>query len=199
MGIAGHRKLPINAVDAASAAKWLLSVAIPAAERPPATILGGGNDRHVSVLHSLALALTRKAARKRASVAFSALISIEQAAAFNSAVEAAHWHAGRRSFLAIPMRYREAVEALSAAMVDGGKPKRRGRRWLSAPDLAAIVNGDVQREARHKMRLAARQKKDTAWEAAEETWFSEVKAKGETVLTTSVPRHTVTHPQTKKI
>lgn len=179
MGKRGCRPVLVRAGDAAVAARWLRATAIPAMRKMPETILGGGYGKTIERMERLAAALTRKADRKRAASEFSALIEIEDAAAFALVV----------SFCrpAWPLRYDPAIMRLAAAMEDGGQCKRRGRGCLAQDDVHARVACKVTVEERHRMRLAARDRRNVAFSDAWDHWSAELRARGETILTSTVP------------
>lgn len=165
----------IKAADAAIAARWLRGTGIPAMRRMPGTVLGGGYSEDVSRLERLAGTLSRKADRKRQVPEFSALVGVDDAAAFVRAVD--------RCCPLWPLRHNLAIIRLAAAMTDGGQIKQRGRKRLGKDQIVRRISGVMAIDERHRLRLAARAKKD----AVHQAWWAEVRARGETILTTDLP------------
>lgn len=180
MGKQGCREIVIQADDAAAAARWLATVAIPSLRNSQGTILGGDIvSVDLVALGRLTAELTRKAMRKRSKADFSASINVADAAAFARAVD--------RFRPCWPMAYDPAVMRLAEAMRDGGQAKRRGRKWLSDGEVAARVSGKLGLDERHRLRLAARSRKAEGLSVAWEAWFAEVKRRGKTILTADLP------------
>ncbi|UJW75942.1 hypothetical protein [Rhizobium sp. SL42] len=176
MGMRGCRPVLIEAADAVIATRWLRGTAIPAMRNISGTILGGDQIADdARRLEVLADNLMRKAQRKRSSHDFSALIDVDDAAAFTRAFELCR--------PAWPLRYQQAIARLSSAMQDGGQSKRRGRKTLGGSEVTARVSGSVILEERHRKRLAARLRNSAAWDR----WLTEAQASGHTILTTDLP------------
>ena len=180
MGKQGCRDVVMQAEDAAIAARWLRTIAIPSLENSRGTILGG--DLIAADLVALARLtdeLTQKAMRKRSKADFSASINVADAAAFARAVD--------RCRPCWPMSCDPAVIRLAEAMRDAAQVKRRGRKWLSDDALNARVTGKLGLDERHRLRLAARSRKSAAWSEAWDRWYAEVRRLGQTILATDLP------------
>ncbi|MFB9222750.1 hypothetical protein [Paracoccus cavernae] len=165
----------MRATDAAVAARWLRDAAIPALRAMPGTILGGGYGETIVRLEQLAGSLADTSGRKRGSPEFSTLIEVADAAAFVRAVSACR--------PAWPLRHSPAIVRLAVAMQNGGKAKRRGRHSLTKDEVALRVAGGIALDDRHRKRLVARRRRD----AAGRIWVTESLARGETILTSTVP------------
>lgn len=180
MGKQGCREVVIQADDAAVAARWLRTVAIPSLGNSRGTILGSDLiAADLVALTRMTDELARKATRKRSKADFSASINVADAAAFARAVD--------RCRPCWPMFYDPAVIRLAEAMRDGGQAKRRGRKRLSDREVDARVSGKLGLDERHRMRLAARSRKSAAWSEAWDHWYAELRRLGQTILTADLP------------
>lgn len=175
MGKCGCRPVIMQAADAEVAARWLQMTAIPALRRRPGTILGGDYTETIARLDRLAVTLRAAAKRRRTVKEFSAQIEVEDAAAFTQAVVLCS--------PAWPLQYHPAINRLAVAMKNGGQRKPRGRKRLGKDQIVQRVSGAMAIDERHRLRLAARAKKD----AVHQAWWAEVQARGETILTATVP------------
>lgn len=176
MGKRDCRSVQIEAADTVIAARWLRSTAIPAMLNMRGTILGGDLIEEDALrLERMADKLMRQAVRKRPASGFSALIEVDDAAAFARTVD--------RCRPAWPLRHHPAIIQLADAMRDGGQSKRRGRKSLSKGEVIARVSGGLVREERHTKRMAARLRRSAAWDG----WFADVHARAQTILTTDLP------------
>ncbi|MDF3607915.1 hypothetical protein PE067_18285 [Paracoccus sp. DMF-8] len=175
MGKRGNRPVVMRAADAVVAARWLRGTAIPALRDMPGTILGGDYSETVERLDRLARVLSNAGKRKRAANEFSALIEIEDAAAFARAISVCR--------PAWPLRHSPAIMRLADAMRDGGARKRRGRKSLTAVQIGARVSGRLAVDERHRKRLAAQARHS----AALDHWYAELRAHGRTILTADLP------------
>lgn len=176
MGKRDCRPVPMDAADAVIAARWLLGTALPALRDMPGTILSGWQiAEDARRLEGMADQLMRKAERKRPASGFSAQIEVDDAAAFARTVGLCR--------PAWPLRHHPALVRLADAMRDGGQNKKRGRKALGDDEMNARVLGALIREERHTKRLAARLRQSAAWDR----WADEVKARGQTLLTTDLP------------
>lgn len=176
MGKRDCRPVQIVAADAVIAARWLRSVAIKTAYNAPSTILAGNLIcEDVARLERLAGELNRKALRRRSGAGFSALIDVGHAAAFARAVG--------RCRPAWPLNHHPAILRLADAMRNAGRRKRRGRISLDDREMQARVSGAFSCEERHAKRLAARLRRSATWDR----WLGEVRARGQTILTTDLP------------
>lgn len=163
-------RVRVTAYDAGACARWLRDVYLPArASRPDAVLTPGFNVETCWLLDQLAVILSRSAARKRVGGGpFTINVRRQMVERFAVAVYDP----------ALPIFADRIAAAMKAAALG-----RRGRPRLSSVERALRVDRRCAVEERHRKRLAQQGRID----AARSAWVDEVRARGETVLTTSLP------------
>jgi len=166
-------RVRVTAYDAGACARWLRDVYLPArAGRPDTALTPGFNVETYGLLDQLAVILSRSAVRKRSGTGpFTINIRRQTVERFAVAVYDS----------ALPNFADRIVAAMKAAALG-----RRGRPSLSSAMRAvriATTSRLGEHAERHRKRLVRQQRID----AARSAWADEVRARGETVLTTSLP------------
>jgi hypothetical protein len=175
MGARGHVHVRMSAADAAATARWLRAVAVPkVAARADTVLTPGYNAELAKRLAELAALLDKKARRKRQGAEFAPLVPVELVAVMGTAV----------ALNAQPAMVRRVQSAMHDAVAGPG----RGRPRLSDADVAAHFAGKRKHpRASNPQRWPARLKRRERIAAKYAAWSDAVRARGETVLTTTVP------------
>jgi hypothetical protein len=168
----GEVRVCVTASDAGQAARWLRRVYLPALASMGDTVLTTGhNDDTICLLGDLAAILLRASVRKRSGGASFKINLHRQMVKRFAAV--GDWPEPPTI---------AAVDRLLHAMKEAAS-SRRGRPALSPALRAARTGKCVTIDERFRKRLARRERADAAWSA----WFSEVRTRGETILTSALP------------
>lgn len=175
MGARDHVHVRMSATDAAAAARWLVAVAVPKIAARADTILTPGYNADLARrLTEMAALLDKAARRKRRGAEFAPLVPQELAAAIGTAT----------ALNAPPATVRRVQSAMHAAVAGPG----RGRPRLLDADIAAHIAGKRKHpRASNPERWPARLKRRERIASKYAAWSDEVHARGETVLTATVP------------
>lgn len=167
----GEIHVRVSADTAGAAARWLRSALLPHVRRRGDTVLTLGHSAEIARdLERLAAILAKSAARKRRAGTFSINVPRPLVERFAGVAGCWRWP--------LPL----AIADMLAAMIEAVR-SRRGRPSLTGrqrSDRIAIAHAVSER---HRKRLASRARLDQAWS----DWSAEVRRRGETVLTTTVP------------
>lgn len=181
MGIRGCVPVKIKQHDAVIVARWLRLTEIPYTVRRPETVLGQGCRAKTELaLTQLASILEEVARRKRNTEEFTIQLPRELAkvAVSSALLPTPQLFRFPSSIFRLSDDIRQVLEVMQKA--GNGKV---GRPKLCEAERDERIAREHVVEDRHRKRLKRRKRVDDAWSA----YFKEVSARGETVLTTSIP------------
>lgn len=185
---AGEIRVTITARQATAAADWI-AMTLPALERRPDTILTPGYNKQLAQeLRLLAEILKKSAIRKRPTATFTINVPRSAGEAFVLAAPSSprNWVSSQlivtfhdRSVMTIARRFKAAIK------------KHRGRPALLEVERGDRIAGRIKlgncRNDRYRRRLIQKDRRATVASAAWDKWYAEIRERGETILTSSVP------------
>lgn len=172
----GEIHVRVSSINAGAAARWLTLKCLPRMRMKADTVLTPGyNAEAISSLERLAAILSKAAARKRTDASWFSMNIPRPLVKRFVAASANH---------PLPL----AVAAVLAAMRDASFGPGRGRPRLSEKDVVAHLTGErMHPRASNPKRWPARLKRRERISAASAAWSDEIRGRGETILTTTLP------------